>query len=491
MPENIKIKSDELTEAARGQAVVEARHNLDGECRVLSASATAVTTPSEIFAGEARYVGKVKFDCLISVDGKIECISDIAEYSDKITSSNIDGDSVVTLMPEIVNVEATVDGGALKAVAVVDVCALAIAGGEHDCIAEPDEGIYAEKTSIDYCTVSARQTETVYLTDSAAITDVAEILCAASHAVISSAEASDGAVKVSGVVHTKVIVRNTDDTVSECKIVTPFVKDISALGVRDGDTAFAFAAITDSSATQDDGENNIELAVTMAISVVAMECRTAEIVADVFCADYEIEAATADIKCRTVEPMITVTDTVDGQIPIADDRLAADNVLCVSGAFCTLSDAKIEDKRICVEGLVGGDIVYYNAEKNATDCLSFRLPFSMPLAAHTDADSVEATAEVTDVNVRIRRESVFDIKADVAFTLRLSSAHDHRAVESVKLGDAIERPDATVIVHIAKDGETLWQAAKALCCSPESVTRQNEATAPYSGGERLVNFCNK
>ena len=140
---------------------------------------------------------------------------------------------------------------------------------------------------------------------------------------------------------------------------------------------------------------------------------------------------------------------------------------------------------------MGGDIVYYNAEKNAVDSLSFRLPFSMPLSVHTDAKNAHVTACVTDVAVRVRRESVFDIKAEIAFTVMSSTPQSCRIIESVGMGEAIPRPDASVIIHIAKAGETLWQAAKALCCSPERVEQQNDATAPYAGGERLVNFCSK
>ena len=48
MPENNKIKSDEICAIARGQAVVEARQMLDGDCRVLSAAAVADVRPSEV-----------------------------------------------------------------------------------------------------------------------------------------------------------------------------------------------------------------------------------------------------------------------------------------------------------------------------------------------------------------------------------------------------------------------------------------------------------
>lgn len=490
MPETINIKSDEIACIARGQAVVEARQTLDRECRILSASACAVTTPSEVFAGEARYIGKVRFDTLVLADGKIECISEIAEFSDKITSPAITAGTAITLVPEIVNVEATLEGGALKTVAVVDTSAIAVVSDEHNCIAAPEDGIYSETRTVEYCTVCAEQAETVYVTDSIAAPKLNEVICVSSRAVVTSAEAADGEVKVTGSLYTNAVVRGDDGTVSTCKAVTPFIKSISAPGAHDGNNAFATAAVTETNGTLIQGEDRLELSATVNITVKALDCRTAQAVVDVFCADNELEVTSGTTKCSRCEPMITVTDTVDGQIPLPADKLAADNVLCVGGTFCTLSDIKV-DGRVTAEGLIGGDIIYYNAENNAVDTLAFRLPFSIPLAVHTDCANVYGTATVTDVNVRVRRESVFDIKADVAFTLWLSDGSECSIVESVKLGEPIERPNATVIIHIAKPGETLWQAAKALCCSPERVQQQNDKTAPYEGGERLINFCNK
>ena len=490
MPENINIKSDEIVWIARGQAVVEARQPINSDCKVLSVSASAVTTPSEIFAGEARYVGKVTFDCLLSVDGGVQCVTAVAEFSDKITSPDITAGTAVTLIPEVVNVEASIDGGSLKMVAVVDTAAVAVTGNEYSCILQPDDGIYAEKRTISYSTSCAAETETMYVTDSVGATRISEVMFSTSRAIVTGAESLDGEIKVSGAVYTFAVVKTDDDTISSMRIVTPFVKSIAA-PVHAGDTAYAFAHVTDSSATLIMGENRIEIAATVRLNATAFTAETVDVVTDVFCADNEIEKTEQTVQCVTVEPLSTVIDTVDGQVPIDADKLAADNVLCVTGTFCTITSAKTDDRRVNVEGLVGGDIVYYNAEKNAVDTLAFRLPFSMPLSNHTEATHVTIVATVTDVNVKVRRESVFDIKAEIAFTLMLSTGSQSTCIAQVEKGEALARPDASVIIHIAKPGETLWQAAKALCCSPERVNEQNAATAPYMGGEKLINFCNK
>ncbi len=494
MPDNINIKSDDLAPIARGQAVVEARLTPEGEnVRVLSVTAHAVATPSEVFAGEIRYAGKVRFDCLVLTDGKVQCVSAVAEFSDKITETSVSAGMNPFITTEVINVEATKNDSAIKVVAVIDTVAFAVVHKDFSCICEPEAGVYAEKHVIDYCTAVSEPSETAYITDSVSGVKTSAIMFSSSRAVVNGAECASDEVKLTGTVYTTVVARTDDDLITSFKFTTPFVKSLSAPGINDGHIAIAHASVTESTATliEDEGACSVDLAVTLALGATVVVRGQATVATDVFCADNEIEAATLSADVCTVEPVVTVLDSVDGQVALESDRLAADTVLCVANTFCTVSNAKIEERRVCVEGLVGGDVVYYNAEKNAVDSIAFRLPFSMPLNINTAAESVSVNAIVTNVSVKIRRESVFDVKTEVAFSARLTSNKRVSVVENVKIGEAIPRPDATVIVHIAKQGETLWQAAKALCCSPESVDAQNTARAPYEGGERLVNFCRR
>ncbi len=494
MPDNNKIKSDEIIQIARGQAVVEARQPIDKDCKVLSVSATACARPSEVFTGEVRYAGKVRFDCLVFAAGKTECISTVAEFSDKITSPKVTVGLNPQIIADVVNCEATADGGGVKMVAVVDTVLDAAVHCDCETVIPDDGGIYTERKTIGYGTVIGEPSEVVYITD--AVTDVkaTDVLCVTSRAVINTVESGADEIKISGCVYSSAVAETADGLATPLRVVTPFVKSISAPGADVGDVAYANVCVTDSSATfvSDGDENRLELSVTLSIDGTVVRTATAEVAVDVFCADSELETTTVQVTACEFEPQTTVTDSVDGQIALAQDRLAADNVLCVKGEFCTVTDAHADDGRVTVEGLVGGDIVYYNAESNAVDSIAFRLPFSMPLGIHTGAENVRATAVVTDVSVKVRRESVFDIKAETAFTVRLGSCEKVTIVETVKRGAEIARPDATIIVHIAKPGETLWQAARALGCSPDRVTEQNaNVEAPYSGGERLINFCGK
>ena len=490
MSESVVLKSDAIKMIARGQAVVEARQ--DGiDAKVLSVSASVYARPTEIFAGEARYSGKVRFDTLVYADGKIECISSVAEFSDKITSPDITAAMNPIIVAEVVNVEAVKSDGVLKTVAVVDTALYAGARCEAECAGALEDGIFAETKTVEYMTVVCEATDTAYISDSVSDVKAVEVVGTSSRVVVTGEECADDEIKISGAVYTDVILRTEDGLINSQRLITPFVKSASAPGVTGECTAFCSCTVADSAATFDAESGTLELAITLQMDVKAATRAQAETVTAVFCVDNELDTPTDEVKICAIEQLATVIDTVDGQIKLDKDKDPADSVLCVTGSFCHISDARVENGRVYAEGLLGGDIIYYNAEKNTADCVAFRLPFSMPLSVTTDGDCVDISAAVTEVKVRIRRESVFDIKAEVAFMVRACRSETVKLIKCVTLGEPITRPDATVIVHIAKPGETLWQAARALGCSPDRVNAQNEATAPYRGGERLVNFCGK
>lgn len=490
MSENCIIKSDEIAKIASGQAVVEARQALGFDCRVLSVSAGVYAMPGEVFAGEARYSGKVKFDCIVIRDDKPECVSAVAEFTDKISSSEITAATVPVLMPEVINAEAQVVDGMLKAIAVVDSALYGVKRCSTECAGELENGVYAEKTELEYDTVVSEATDTAYISDSMSDVKTGEVMYTSSTPALTKVECGSGEVTISGAVYTDIIVKTEDGLIASYRMVTPFIKSASAPDVTEDCRAQAVCQIADSAVTlvTDDVDNRIDLSLTLRMDVKAVKRNSATVNTDVFSADYELDTETIEAEICRHDPVACAIDAVDGQVTLEADKGGADNVLCVGASSCRITAAEVKNGRVNAEGLVCGDIVYYNAEKNAVDCMAFKLPFSAPLSVTTEAAEADIQATVTEVAVKVRRGSVFDIKAEIAFCVTAKTCEKVKFVKSVSCGEPIARPNATVIVHIAKAGETLWQAAKALGCSPELVREQNAAVPPYKGGERLVNF---
>lgn len=490
MSDKILIESDDYGKVASSQAVVESAVRYDGEsARVLSATATAFVRPGELFTGEARYLGRVLFNVAALVDGKVEFFTTVAEFSDKITSSAIVTGMVPYITCEVIECDSKAEPGAIKLTAVLNIDLYAAVHCAVEAV-EGFDGAFTDTQTIECSSVVAQPCETAYITDTIPNIKAESAKGVVSRAVVSGVACTDNEISISGAVYSTVVVQGDDGLPAVYRAVTPFVKSVGAPGVSADCTAVAKASVSESSVAlvENEDSKSLELAVTLETCSAVFKRQKHTVAADAFSPDCELQLKSGNIKSADSR-CVTVFDSIDGQVPLDSDKPEADSVLFVGNTYCNISTAVIEDDRPFTEGVVGGDIVYYNAEKSVVESQPFRLPFAIPLSVDTNAKSIGVTGCVTDVSVRVRRESVFDVKAEVAFELVLSTADEYTVISDIACGAQGGDIPATVVVHVAKPGETLWQAAKAVRCDPELVAKQNpDANSPFAGGERLVCF---
>lgn len=486
------VKNDVMSEVARGQAVVEARVECAGG-KLLSVNSAVTAAVSEVFVGEVRYSGRVRFDCLIDGENGVECVSGVADFSDHMTSSAVLAGMNPTITAKIINVDSTLDNGAIKLVAVVDTVATASCRRDFSVVKDIADGVYTENRELRYCSVLLEPHETLYVSDTVSGVNCSSVLFCSSHVVVSDVRCGNNEVAISGKAYTVVVVRGNDGLISSYRQITPIEKVLSAMGIREEHFSRCSCDVVDCNATAIDngGEVSIEFTLTLNARAIVYENGTTVVATDAFSSDNKLEMTIDEVETCEVYPSSCVSDSVDGQIVLDGDRLAADTVLCVTNTACSTENCWVENGRVFCEGVVSGDIVYYNAEKNAVDSVPFSLPYSMPLNVDTEGVSVEVFGAVTNTTVKIRRESVFDIKNEVVFNVYSSSFRKVKAVSGITVGEPIDKPSSTVVVHIASEGETLWQAAKALGGSPEQVEKQNAVKPPYAKGDRLINFCKR
>ena len=89
----------------------------------------------------------------------------------------------------------------------------------------------------------------------------------------------------------------------------------------------------------------------------------------------------------------------------------------------------------------------------------------------------------------IRRDGELEIKADIAVEYSATRSEVKYVICELALGEERALPTGAVAIHIARKGETLWEAAKALGTTPENVLLQNPGISlPLSGGERVITY---
>lgn len=475
-----EIKTEAIVKVGEGQAVVAGRlTHSGGIIRILSATATCAVAPSEAFAGEVRYSGIVNFKCIALAESGCVAINGSSEFSDRI---NVDGSVVgaqLSCKVADVNVE-TVTDSEIRIAAVVDVNAYGNACAIAENVSSCDEDVCVKRVPLDYAALKCCKNDNVTVTDSCDVKAVEVVSYSASVAVEKAYSAVDS-INVEGKVYCFAVLATSDGLLTCVRLATPFVKEIAAAGVLEGDVVIANTCLASTACQFESGDpSKINFEYAIIIDACAYHTERAELISDAFCTANKLVLTSGETTVKKNCPIIVLDDVAEGNVALDGDRAAADTVLASPVKSVDVARVVVGDK-LTVEGVVCGDIIYHNAEKNEIHSVPFELPFAFDFQGEWCGEC-EVVPTVTDVSIKVRRESIFDVKVSLNFAVSCVE------IKTVSCLTKLERGEANGIaggvrVHIARSGESVWDAAKSMGVRPEEL---DGAPETYNGGERIL-----
>lgn len=480
---------------ASAQAVAEARLlPAPGTviARVLSITAASRVGASEVFAGEARYGGRVDFTVLfVDVDGKNHSITHSTDFSDKIESPLVTADMKADFTSEVLDTDVVnVSSGEIKLAAVVEI-RLDADTSEEIRYLTGGTGVYSDGEEIEYCVFKAGGTGTANLSSTIQDVKITDILASEYRAVVTTRTAATDSITVNGLIIGDILGETEDGLAASYRTEIPFSEEFAADGARAGDVVLARACVcgTPRIESDEDGSaiiSDYELTVNYA---VYGEEKT-EIVSDVFSATNELMVTSESATVCRPRLNVTLTDRVEGSVTLEVNMPIADNILGMTAQRVTVSNAVASaDDEMLVEGVVSGNVIYYCAEANSENSVAVELPFSLKISVPglQEDDEVYARGTVISTTLKIRRGNEIDVRAEVAFEVCAAGSTTKCVITDLTEGEARIIPSSAISVHVAAKGETLWDVAKATGSTPELVMLQNpDLELPLKGGERVI-----
>lgn len=478
---------------AAGQAVVEARLLPAGFTvgKVLSASADVSVTCGEVFTGEVRYGGKAYFRVLI-LDGEGVCrsLDYVAEFSDKLVGDAITARTQPNIYCHVLDTDIVLaTEHEIKLACVAEVWAIGVEGDCVRALTSGGEGIYTHDDTLDYMTLGSRGSENHSFTDTVAAPACDELLFCEPRCCIMKRSAGNDIVTIEGVIINDVTVRS-GDSVNSVRTETPFSAELTAVGAHDGDVTVAAARIASSHAELIGGENpSVAFDYSLDFDYCTFREETANPVCDAFSVTHELLLSGESVKVHVPLGDDTFFERVEGKVTLDDNMPPADRILSVCGARLSVTAADAGEGKLTIEGMASAGIVYCSEEGQKASA-AVELPFSITVPAPLkEGDTVSAKGIVTAVTVKVRRDGELDIKADIAVEYSACREEVKYVICELGIGEERALPTGAVAIHVARKGETLWEAAKALGTTPENVLMQNPAlTLPLSGGERVITY---
>lgn len=481
------------TQLAAGQAVIEARLLPAGFTvgKVLSASADVTVVPGEIFTGEARYGGKANFRVLV-LDGEGICrsLDYVAEFSDKLTGEGITAQTSPALSCCVLDTDIVLaTEHEIKLACVAEVRLIGVGGESVRCLTGGGDGIYTHDDRLDFTRLSGSCNESRSFSDTVSVSNIDELLFCEPRCCIVKRTCGSDTVTVEGIIINDVTGRS-GDTVVSVRQETPFSAELAVTGAHGGDVCSVLAQIQSSHAELVGGESS-SVACDCTVGFV---CRTfsedvANPVCDAFSVTHELLISGESVKVPIPVCEETFFERVEGKVTLDENMPLADKILSTCGSRLSITAALAEEGKLTVEGMAACSIVYCSEDGQKASA-AVELPFSLTVSANLkEGDVVTARGIVTNVNVKIRRDGELEIKADIAVEYSACREEVKYIISELAVGEERALPTGAVAIHIARKGETLWDAAKALGTTPENVLLQNPGIAlPLSGGERVLTY---
>ena len=476
-----------------GQAVVEANLRSDGFTigKVLSASADVSVKSGEVFTGEVRYGGRVNFRVLlIDGDGIFRSLDYAAEFSDKLTDDGITAGIQPILRASVLDTDVVhATENEIKLACVVEVYCVGVISDSVRCLTGGGDGVYTHDDRLDYSRKTALGSESISYSDTLSAGNFDELLLSEPRCFIIKRSVATDVVNVEGVIINDFALR-TGDSVTTSRQETPFTAELSAAGAHDGDVAMVTCALSRSQVELISGESP---QIVSSYTVDFTYCTFCEDVINPVCDAFSVTNELLISGESVCVPIPVCDDTfferVEGKVTLDENMPAADRVLAACGQSLSITSAYAGENKLTVEGMAASSVVYCS-EDGVKASAAIELPFSLTVSAPLrEGDTVTAYGVVTGVTAKVRRDGELDVKADIAVEYSAVRNEVKYVITDLSLGEERALPTGAVAIHVARKGETLWDAAKALGTTPETVLLQNPGiTLPFSGGERVITY---
>ena len=155
----------------------------------------------------------------------------------------------------------------------------------------------------------------------------------------------------------------------------------------------------------------------------------------------------------------------------------------------TLPSAEFERTKGGIEGSITATLLYkQNGEVHSTEV---NMPFSVTLAGLSE-NCNDISVCVLGVSLRQRAEGECEGEAILKITAADGEYKTIKYIAEAGEGEKRTPSDSAISVYITQAGDGLWETAKRLCVSPESIQSSNpELTFPLTGKERIIIYRQK
>ena len=469
------VKADGFYEITNGQVAVECVMSAsDAIADVLGVSSYCTSLTGEAMNGEIDFSGSVNFKVVCTAnDGKLFSPDYACEYKTELKGQDIRPDTVFYACQRILesNVQ-KIDETSVKASALIEITVFGVC--KKEIKTEIGSDLITSKkliTSSEFVTEFDSTFDTSEEIETKA--EVINVLIAKAEITLKDVRCQNDIVTAIGEIDASVVY-TTDASVVTKNIVIPFSQENVALNTTVNSFAIVCASVKSARIVIEgvEGNNVIRLEVIGKVEGMVFNTVEREVLADAYSLTQNVSFKKDCFEFPVFKNAYYNEEHISNSLRIGEDAEPISRILT---AFANGNNTT----------------VVYTQDDNSIKSAKIEIPYSMRIKAEGLSEIDEVTvsvsvAEVTAVSKRAREIEVMSL-----LKVRVMSFGKGKECLITDISLTGEKPvkDACISVYVTDTDDTVFNIAKALNTTPESVIETNRSlTEPIEKGRKVAVF---
>lgn len=284
---------------------------------------------------------------------------------------------------------------------------------------------------------------------------------------------------------------NADGAIKQTTKTIDFAEEIALLNTMPEDKVFVELRSVGGAAlpTVDETGTRTTLHLTSELLAVVITKRetTEESVVDMFNLKQNVKLSSECIYNPKFKKMLNISERDNAVVDTASQK-RMDEILHLSKPVLTVLSTSANGSTVNIAGNASVEVLYKNYDADEIISANLEFPFNLSSIFSEDLQNYEI-AEKLDARIigyKNRAGKDLNLSLEFAGTLSLEQTSYDCFVNSVTEGEPVKLPKGSLTIYFAKEGESLFDIAKALRISPDSLACQNPSYTDGEAGKLVV-----
>lgn len=459
-----------------------------GVTKVCALSSDAQITKVQALSKQIKVSGRVSLK-LVYLDGenRLNSFDYISDFSEDMADDKVIADMPCLVRASVVDSVSSVSGSEIKVQTVVELIPTVVEISTVELL-EEGEGALALRQDQDYQRYIATVNEELEVSDEYACgATVDDVLFYDSKVVVCNVDNADDKLTVSGQIEVCIIY--TSEGVQATKNISlPYVQELAAKG--ENMRACITAKVKESKLIIEggDGDNTLKTIICVSLQGFVMQIESTSAIVDLYSPTNALEVSKDTVCFDRQNGVMRFEERISGSVAVDSQDESIKNVISSVVTQNSLSNIVAMQNCILAEGVLNTSVIYMSEGGNIK-CIQVELPYSLQFDKDgiSQSDILCGSAIATDCAHKVKRDREIELTANVVLSVCSKTPVENVVIKSLEEGECLQANTSAISVYLPSKGESIWQVAKTLGMSIESIMEQNaELGEVMQGDERIV-----